>query len=114
LRETFAVAARRPRQLRAEALSQIERVGLSDIALKPAGSISLGQQRIVEVARALCADPLLLLLDEPAAGLRHQERAVLTELLARLRSEGLSILGRQAIAPFEDVFDFLTKPTLRN
>jgi branched-chain amino acid transport system permease protein len=79
-------------RIRAEALHQIERVGLSEIAFKPAGSISLGQQRIVEVARALCADPLLLLLDEPAAGLRHSEKIALAALLDRLRCEGLSIL----------------------
>ena len=57
-----------------------------------AGSLSLGQQRIVEIARALCVDPALLLLDEPAAGLRHMEKQKLASLLRQLRAEGMSVL----------------------
>ena len=57
-----------------------------------AGSLSLGQQRIVEIARALCADPMLLLLDEPAAGLRHMEKQRLAALLRQLRDGGMSVL----------------------
>jgi branched-chain amino acid transport system permease protein len=52
----------------------------------------LGQQRTVEVARALAADPSLLLLDEPAAGLRYLEKQALVELLRGLRDEGMGIL----------------------
>src|SRR5262249_23169754 len=59
---------------------------------QPAGSLSLGQQRIVEIARALCADPMLLLLDEPAAGLRHMEKQRLAALLRPLRDGGMSVL----------------------
>jgi len=56
------------------------------------GSLPLGKQRLVEIARALSADPALLLLDEPAAGLRYAEKQALAELLRRLRGEGMSIL----------------------
>jgi branched-chain amino acid transport system permease protein len=79
-------------KLLAEAARQIERVGLGDQIDQLAGSLSLGQQRIVEIARALCADPLLLLLDEPAAGLRHMEKQRLAALLRQLRDGGMSVL----------------------
>jgi branched-chain amino acid transport system permease protein len=79
-------------QLLAEAERQLERVGLLDQRDAAAGSLALGQQRILEIARALCADPCLLLLDEPAAGLRLGEKQALAELLRRLRDEGMGIL----------------------
>ena len=79
-------------RLLAEAARQIERVGLGDQIDQLAGSLSLGQQRIVEIARALCADPMLLLLDEPAAGLRHMEKQRLAALLRQLRDGGMSVL----------------------
>src|SRR4051812_14843427 len=79
-------------KLLAEAARQIERVGLADQIDQLAGSLSLGQQRIVEIARALCVDPMLLLLDEPAAGLRHMEKQRLAALLRELRSGGMSVL----------------------
>jgi branched-chain amino acid transport system permease protein len=79
-------------QVSAEAAHQLQRVGLGDCMFVPAGSLSLGKQRIVEIARALCADPILLLLDEPAAGLRHLEKQELAKLLNTLRGEGLSVL----------------------
>jgi branched-chain amino acid transport system permease protein len=78
--------------LLAEARRQLERVGLGDFIHEEAGSLALGQQRILEIARALCADPCLLLLDEPAAGLRHKEKQALAELLRKLRDEGMAIL----------------------
>ena len=78
--------------LLAEAARQIERVGLAKHIHEAAGSLALGQQRIVEIARALCADPYLLLLDEPAAGLRHLEKEALADLLTRLRAEGMAVL----------------------
>jgi branched-chain amino acid transport system permease protein len=76
----------------AEALRQLAHVGLSEMADRPATELALGQQRIVEIARALCLDPVLLLLDEPAAGLRHHEKQELAALLSRLRAEGMAIL----------------------
>jgi ABC-type branched-subunit amino acid transport system ATPase component/ABC-type branched-subunit amino acid transport system permease subunit len=79
-------------RLLAEAARQIERVGLSEQINQLAGSLSLGQQRIVEIARALCVDPILLLLDEPAAGLRHMEKQQLASLLRQLRDAGMSVL----------------------
>ena len=75
-----------------EAAAQLERVGLGEFAHVPAGSLSLGQQRLLEIARALCSDPTLLLLDEPAAGLRLQEKDALARLLGQLRSEGMGVL----------------------
>jgi branched-chain amino acid transport system permease protein len=79
-------------RLLAEAARQLERVGLGQHLFDEAGSLALGQQRILEIARALCADPCLLLLDEPAAGLRYLEKQALAELLRKLRAEGMGIL----------------------
>ncbi|MFC5472340.1 ABC transporter permease subunit [Paraherbaspirillum soli] len=75
-----------------EAKTQLERVGLGQLLYAEAGSLALGQQRILEIARALCCDPTLLLLDEPAAGLRYQEKQALADLLRKLKAEGMSIL----------------------
>ncbi|RYE98526.1 MAG: branched-chain amino acid ABC transporter ATP-binding protein/permease, partial [Oxalobacteraceae bacterium] len=75
-----------------EAKIQLERVGLGHLLYEEAGSLALGQQRILEIARALCCDPTLLLLDEPAAGLRYKEKQALAELLKKLKAEGMSIL----------------------
>ena len=75
-----------------EARRQLERVGLGGLLYEQAGNLALGQQRILEIARALCADPALLLLDEPAAGLRYKEKQALASLLTKLKDEGMSIL----------------------
>ena len=76
----------------AEAHRQLQRVGLAHLVDRSAGSLALGQQRILEIARALCADPSLLLLDEPAAGLRFKEKEALATLLRQLKSEGMAVL----------------------
>ncbi len=75
-----------------EAAKQLRRVGLDDRLFDAAGTLALGSQRMIEIARALCADPVLLLLDEPAAGLRHMEKRALAKLLGELRKTGVSIL----------------------
>jgi len=77
---------------RSEALGWLQRVGLGGRADDLAGHLSLGEQRLLEIARALLADPILLVLDEPAAGLRRAEKQALADLLRALRSEGLTIL----------------------
>jgi len=82
----------REAQLLHEAAEQLKRVGLGEYLYEQAGNLALGQQRILEIARALALDPVLLLLDEPAAGLRYKEKQDLARVLAQLRDEGMSIL----------------------
>jgi len=77
---------------RAEALRQLERVGLGGSPYEPAGNLPLGRQRILEVARALAADPALIMLDEPAAGLSRPEKRALADLMRALRAEGVTVL----------------------
>jgi branched-chain amino acid transport system permease protein len=79
-------------QIMAEARAQLARIGLAERAHELAGSLPLGTQRILEIARALAADPVLLVLDEPAAGLRRKEKQALGDLLRRLRDQGVTIL----------------------
>ncbi|MGY4360957.1 branched-chain amino acid transport system permease protein [Bradyrhizobium sp. i1.7.7] len=88
----FRLNGREEASTRHEALMQLERVGLGDKPFELAGNLPLGNQRILEIARALAADPALLVLDEPAAGLRRQEKLRLAELLRSLRADHLTIL----------------------
>jgi len=85
-------ARREEAELQALARTLLEEVGLTELTDRPAESLPLGQQRALQVARALAANPTLLLLDEPASGLREQERTRLAELIRRLRARGLTIL----------------------
>jgi branched-chain amino acid transport system permease protein len=80
------------RQILQEAQRQLDRIGLGERAHELAGSLPLGTQRILEIARALAADPVLLVLDEPAAGLRRKEKMALAALLRKLCDEGVTIL----------------------
>jgi branched-chain amino acid transport system ATP-binding protein len=71
----------------------LERIGLYDRADDAAGNLAYGDQRRLEIARAMCTEPVLLCLDEPAAGLNARESAALSELLLSIRAEqGTSIL----------------------
>jgi len=88
----FRLEREEEKRLLVEAKKQLERVGLGGELDELAGSLPLGSQRILEIARALCADPVLLLLDEPAAGLRYKEKQQLAELLRKLKAEGMSVL----------------------
>jgi branched-chain amino acid transport system ATP-binding protein len=94
----LAGALRLPRHLReesgirADALAALERVGLDEWAHRAADALPLGRQRALQVARALCARPRLLLLDEPASGLRAGEREALARLVEDLRGEGLTMM----------------------
>ncbi|GIW09202.1 MAG: ABC transporter ATP-binding protein [Dehalococcoidia bacterium] len=79
-------------QLRRQALAYLALVGLRDRALLPAARLSYGQQRLLELARALAANPHLLILDEPATGLTAEELRRVGTLIARLRAAGLPVL----------------------
>ena len=83
---------REERMLFKEAQRQLERIGMGDMLHETAGNLPMGLQRLLEIARALCADPALLLLDEPAAGLRLKEKLALVQVLRQLQAEGISIL----------------------
>lgn len=81
------------RELVAEAMAALSRVGLLDVAHTQVSDLPLGSQRLVEIARALLAHPSVLLLDEPAAGLRAPEKARLSSLLKSLRDDdGMTVL----------------------
>lgn len=77
---------------RARALALLERVGIANHARRLAKNLPYGDQRRLEIARALASEPALLALDEPAAGMNPAERAALRELLLQLRREGLTLL----------------------
>lgn len=83
---------REEREIVGTSLALLERTGLADQADEVAASLPYGAQRRLEIARALATEPLLLLLDEPAAGMNPQETAELIELIMAIRADGLSIL----------------------
>jgi branched-chain amino acid transport system permease protein len=85
------VAHDRP-SLEARARAALAFVGLEARADEPVSSFSYGHQRLIEIARALAGNPVLLLLDEPAAGLNSSEKNALTALLRRMAAKGLTIL----------------------
>ena len=74
-------------RLRALALETLDYVGIADVAGRPAAGLPFGTLKRVELARALAAKPRLLLLDEPAGGLNHEEVGELADFIRRLRDE---------------------------
>jgi branched-chain amino acid transport system ATP-binding protein len=70
----------------------LDRIGLLNRADDAAGNLPYGDQRRLEIARAMCTEPALLCLDEPAAGLNARESTALSELLLSIRDQGTSIL----------------------
>jgi branched-chain amino acid transport system ATP-binding protein len=77
---------------RERALELLDFVGIAALAGSDATSLAYGQQRAVELARALASEPTMLLLDEPAAGLNHRETADLARLIGRIRDRGVTVL----------------------
>jgi branched-chain amino acid transport system ATP-binding protein len=84
-REEEAAIAKRATEL-------LEFVGIAHLAARTARHLSYGDQRRVEIARALATEPLLLALDEPAAGMNATEKSALRELLLKIRAQGITIL----------------------
>ncbi len=85
-------ARREEAEIRARSHELLDRVGIADRADSLARNLPYGQQRLLELARALASRPRLLLLDEPAAGLNSDETEELSNVLRRLRAEGLTLL----------------------
>jgi len=94
----LAASVRTPRVRREEedatldGLRYLNYVGLGSLAGEPASALPFGQQRLLAIARALAAEPHILLLDEPGAGLNRLEKNDLADLIARLRDAGLTIV----------------------
>jgi len=80
------------RSIREQALATMDVLGIAGLAGAEATSLSYGQQRSVELARAIAAEPRMLLLDEPAAGLNMRETADLAKLIGRIRGRGVTVL----------------------
>ena len=80
------------REVRARSLDLLDFLGIASLAGAEATSLSYGQQRAVELARALASEPEMLLLDEPAAGLNMRETADLAQLIQRIRERGVTVL----------------------
>ena len=85
-------ARREERAIEERAREELGFLGVEGLAGAAAGSLAYGQQRAVELARALCAEPELLLLDEPAAGLNNRETGELAEQVLRIRDRGVTVL----------------------
>jgi branched-chain amino acid transport system permease protein len=92
-RLAFVPSARRDEALDLHRADRyLEMVGLADRRHEPASSFSYGDQRRLEIARALCGEPALLLLDEPAAGMNHVEAQSLADLIRSIAAQGVTVL----------------------
>jgi branched-chain amino acid transport system ATP-binding protein len=83
---------REERSIREQSMAVLHFVGLADIAHARASALAYGHRRLLEIARAIVARPTLLLLDEPAAGLNVTEAAHVSELIARIRDDGTTVI----------------------
>lgn len=86
------VAKTQDAEQKAKAQDLVEFVGLGDVMNDPTSTISSAQQRLLMIATAMAADPKLILLDEPAAGMVAKERKELAEVIMRIRKKGLAVL----------------------
>lgn len=85
-------ASAEEREYREVAMAALDRADLADLAGRPASDLPIGQRRLVEVARALVAEPKLLLMDEPAAGLNMRETDRMGEIIQEIREGGVTVL----------------------
>lgn len=88
----FPRMRREERRILDEAMTQLDFVGLADVAHQPAGTLPLGKQKITEIARALATEPRLLLLDEPAGGLNMRETEDLGMLIQKIGERGVTVM----------------------
>ena len=88
----FPGMRREEKRIREEAGAYLDFVGLGDSASLPAGTLPLGKQKMLEIARALATQPRLLLLDEPAGGLNMRETEELGELIQRICRTGTTVV----------------------
>lgn len=83
---------REEREAVARCMQELAFVGLADHHAEAASSLSYGNQRLLEIARALASDPRLLILDEPAGGMNDQETVALIDLIGAIRDRGITVL----------------------
>jgi len=85
-------ARREEREIREKSMDILKLLGIDDLAGQESSSLPFGKQRIVEFARALATEPVLLLLDEPAAGLNIYETAHISDMITTIRERGVTVL----------------------